>query len=297
MRILLVVATLLLAGCTSGSGEDERLTVGGGPSSESQILQALYAKLLSRAGFQVEAGSRGDRETYLRLLREGTLDVVPEYAATLTEYLNHELNGDRAATASTHDVGQTVAALRELADDRGLGVLDPAEAASQNGFAVSKALADEHDLTTLSDLAALQRPVTLAASAQCARRPLCRPGLERVYGLSFAALLPTGYGSAATKQAVVSGKADLALVGTTDGAVAGFGLVLLADDRGLQPADNLVPVVNERSAGGEKVAAALRPLAGVLTTERLAALNAQVDGGRRDPEDVAQDFLEAADLL
>jgi osmoprotectant transport system substrate-binding protein len=57
--------------------------------------------------------------------------MVPEYAATFTEYLNLAANGPDAEPVATGDVDETVQALRSFAEDRGLTVLEPAQAANQ----------------------------------------------------------------------------------------------------------------------------------------------------------------------
>ena len=57
-------------------------------------------------------------------------------------------------------------AARPLAEAKGVTILEPAEAADQNGFAVTSAFAEENSLTTLSDLAALGQPLVLAARSQ-----------------------------------------------------------------------------------------------------------------------------------
>jgi osmoprotectant transport system substrate-binding protein len=80
-------------------------------------------------------------------------------------------------------------------------------------------------------------------------------------------------------------------VGTTDGTLDQFGLVVLEDDKHLQLADNLVPFVNAKSAGDPAIANALNQLSTVLTTDDLAQLNLQVDGERMEPADVAQAYL------
>ena len=93
-----------------------------------------------------------------------------------------------------------------------------------------------------------------------------------------------------------AGQAQLGLTGTTDGTLDGLGLVLLEDDKKLQAADNLVPVVNTKGAGDPDIAKALNQLADVLTTEDLAKLNLQVDGERQKPAEVARAYLEEQKL-
>jgi osmoprotectant transport system substrate-binding protein len=129
-------------------------------------------------------------------------------------------------------------------------------------------------------------------------RPKCELGLEQVYGIDVTEDLPLGFGSPQNKQAVVDGKAQLGLSGTTDGTLGALGLVVLEDDKQLQNADNLVPVVNaDGPAGSEEVAELLNGLSGTLTTEDLAELNRRVDEDREQAAGVAQDYLSEKGLL
>ncbi|MGH8774275.1 MAG: ABC transporter substrate-binding protein [Jiangellaceae bacterium] len=283
-------------GGDGGSGE---LTVGGASFTEMAIMQEIYRALLEDAGYTVTIQQADTREIYEPALESGEIDVIPEYAATMAEFLNAKSNGPDAPSESpvaTTDAAETIEAMRPLAEEYGLAVLEPAEASSQNGFVVSQEFADANNVATLSDLGALGLPIILAAGEECPERPFCEPGLEATYGLQIE-VLPLGFGTAETKGAVTDGDAQLGLVGTTDGTLEGLGLVLLEDDMGLQLADNLVPVVNAETAGDEEIAVALNVLADVLTTEDLATLNAQVDAERQQAEDVARAYLEEKGLI
>jgi len=285
-----------------GSGEDtatsETITVGGATFTESAIMIEMYAALLEDAGYTVEVKPVENRELYAPELESGSIDVVPEYAATFTEYLNLAANGPDAEPLATGDVDETVQALRPLAQAKGLEVLEPADAANQNAFFVTEQFATEHDLTTLSDLGELGQPIVLAGTQECPERPKCQLGLEQVYGIDISQNLPLGFGSVQNKQAVVEGDAQLGLSGTTDGTLGALGLVVLEDDQQLQNADNLVPVVNaEGPAGTEQVAEVLNGLSETLTTDDLAELNRRVDEQREQAADVAEDYLAEQGLI
>ena len=285
---------------TDGGGASGDLTVGGANFTEMTIMQEMYKALLEDAGFTVDIQQADNREIYEPLLESGEIDLIPEYAATMAEFLNAKKNGPDAPTSApiaTADIDETVQAMTPLAEEYGLVLLAPAEAASQNGFVVSQEFADTNSVATLSELGALGQPIVLAAGEECPDRPFCEPGLESTYGIDISEILPLGFGSPQTKQAVADGTAQLGLVGTTDGTLAGLGLVLLDDDKNLQLADNLIPIANAGSAGDPAIAEALDPLADTLTTEDLAELNAQVDAERQQPADVAQAYLEDNGLL
>ena len=274
------------------------LTIGGAAFTEMLIMQEIYAAVLTDAGYTVEIIPVENRETYAPELESGGLDIVPDYAATFTEYLNVEDNGPEAELIANGAIGETLRAFRALAEPRGLVVLDAADAANQNAFFVTEAFAAENELETLSDLSALGQPLVLAATVECPERPFCEPGLEETYGLDITEVIPLGYGSLETKQAVTTGEAQLGLSGTTDATLAAEGLVVLDDDADLQLADNLTPVVNaETLAEHPDIEELLNAVSGALTTEILADLNQRVDVDRELPADVAAAFLEEAGLV
>jgi len=291
-------------GTGTGTGESpsestsaETVVVGGPNFTEASILQEMYVALLQDAGYETEVVSVDNRELYFDALSSGEIDVVPEYAATFAEFLNVQANGEGAPLIATNDPAATVAAAQPLAQAQGVELLEPAQAADQNAFAVTQTFADENGLTTLSDLAARGQAVALAAPPECAERPFCQPGLEGTYGLSISSLLPLGFSTPETKSAVQNGQAQLGLVATTDGTLDQFRLVILEDDKKLQLADNLVPAVSADVADDQVLTDKLNSLASVLTTEDLAILNGQVDSERLLPADVARNYLLDHDLI
>ncbi|MDT0321463.1 ABC transporter substrate-binding protein [Streptomyces millisiae] len=283
-----------------GGGEQssgDTLTIGGANFTEATIMAELYSRILTDAGYSTEVTTVDSREIYEPELESGGIDIVPEYAATLTEFLNAKVNGADAEPVASSDVEETVTALRELAEPLGLTVLDAGEAADQNAFAVTEEFAAEHDLTTLSDLGESGLPIRLAAGDECAERPFCQPGLEETYGIDITEIDPRGVGTVQAKQAVADGQDDMVLTTTTDATLEDFGLVLLEDDQNLQLADNLLPVLNSETADDEQLTATLDRLTETLTTEDLIELNRQVDAERRTAGDVAAEYLEENGLI
>ncbi|MER5948506.1 ABC transporter substrate-binding protein [Streptomyces sp. NPDC001904] len=307
--VALVLGVLLLAGCGGGPslenqgevtappGDSRHLVIGSAGFTESDLLANMYALLLKNAGYGTEILSVANRELYEPALESGQIDVVPEYAATFADWLNAKTHGADAKPVGSPDLDATMKALRTLAAPRGLTVLDPGRAVDQNAFAVTAAYAKKHDLKTLSDLGASGLGVRLAAGDECVQRPYCEPGLKSVYGIDITGIDPKGVGTTQSKQAVQNGQDQMVLITSTDATLTDFGLVILDDDKHLQNADYIVPVVNRSRAGSDKVATALGALNSVLTTDDLASLNQQVDSWRRLPEDVARTYLEDKGLL
>ncbi|MGW1913370.1 ABC transporter substrate-binding protein [Streptomyces sp. NPDC002076] len=308
-RALTAVTLLTLTACTTGPslenrgqvtaspGDSHHLTIGSAGFTESDLLAQLYAQLLDRAGYKTSLLTVNNRELYEPALESGQIDVVPEYAATFADWLNAKTHGADAEPVGSPDLGRTMTALRRLAAPRGLTVLPPGRAVDQNAFAVRADYARRHGLKTLSDLGAAKLSVRLAAGDECVQRPYCAPGLKKVYGIDVTGVDPKGVGTTQAKRAVQEGRDQMVLTTTTDATLDSFGLVLLADDRHLQNADYVVPVLNRSRAGSAGVAKALGRLNDVLTTQDLADMNQQVDSWRRLPADVARAYLEDKGLL
>ncbi|MBU7598139.1 ABC transporter substrate-binding protein [Streptomyces sp. P38-E01] len=301
-----VALVVVLGGCAgqsleeSGGGGEGSLVVGSAGFSESEIMAQLYAQLLSDAGYSTRVQRLANRELYEPALEKGEIDVVPEYAATLAEFLNAKVNGAEAAEkkpVASADPDATVKALAKLAEPRGISVLAAGDAVNQNAFAVTEDFAKKHGLKTLTDVGEKGLKIKLAAGDECAERPFCQPGLESRYDIDVTRLDPKGVGSVQAKQSVQNGNNNMVLTTTTDASMEEFDLVLLEDDKDLQNADNVLPVVNTKDAGDRRITDTLDKLTRVLTTEDLIELNRKVDSERQKPDDVAEEYLKSKGLV
>jgi osmoprotectant transport system substrate-binding protein len=100
-------------------------------------------------------------------------------------------------------------------------------------------------------------------------------------------------GGRRTRAALTEGQVDVALLFTTDGHLATGDFVLLADDRALQPAENVVPVVRREVVEryGARLVDRLDQVSAALSTDELAALNRRVDIDGEEPADAAAGWL------
>jgi osmoprotectant transport system substrate-binding protein len=282
----------------TGGGDKGTVVVGGQDFTESQVLAAIYQKVLENEGFTVQTKLVTTRDVYLPELSSGGVDIVPDYLAGITDYLNTEKNGPDAPLVSSNDVDKTLEALKPLAEAKGISILPPSDATDQNAFFVTQDFADQNSLTTLSDLAALGDPIKPGAPPDCEGRADCEGGLTKVYGLKITEIVPLDFASAQVKDAVKKGDVTMGETGTTDGTLAADGLVLLEDDKGIQPAQNLTPAVNaDFLKANPDLEDIFNQLSAALTTDDLAQMNLKVDAERQKPEDVAQQFLQDKGLL
>ncbi len=202
---------------TSGSGS---VVIGAANFSESATLAELYALALTDAGYEPEVRTIGNRETYEPALETGEIEVVPEYVGTLAEFLNVKVNGDGADPVASPDLEESTDHLRDLGAEVGLEFGQPAEAANQNAYAVTQEFADEHGVSTLSELADTCGELSLGGPPECPDRAFCQPGLEETYGLTFSEFVSLDAGGPLTKDALTSGQIALGMVFTTDAALA-----------------------------------------------------------------------------
>jgi osmoprotectant transport system substrate-binding protein len=141
--------------------------------------------------------------------------------------------------------------------------------------------------------------MVLGGAPECPTRPYCLPGLEKTYGLKFKSFKPLDSGGPLTAAAIKRGTVQVGELFTTSGVIAANGWVLLQDDKNLQPADNVTPVLNNTitAAYGKPLTDLVNSVSAKITTEGLTSLNKQTDIDQKDPNDVAQGWLKDNNLI
>lgn len=294
---------LVVSACSPGGGGESSPTAdGGSPAAdlptitvgsagfwESAVVAEIYAQALEDAGFTVERELElGARDVTHPALVDGQIDLMPEYVGG---YLAVTYEGE-----PTPDLAESLEALRTELEADGLVALEPTPGTDADGFAVRQETADELGLTTMSDLAGVADQLTWGVAQECAENPNCGPGLERVYGIDFASLdvQTLAACSPAIAEALNASNIDVAQVCTTQPEIAAFNLVLLEDDQGLAPAQNIVPVVRQElmDEAGDAISSTLNPISELLTTEELTNLGNAVVINGESYEDAAAQWLE-----
>jgi osmoprotectant transport system substrate-binding protein len=284
------------------SESDSASTTAGGPLTlagqsfpEAALVASMYEQLLDNAGYDVTTKLVDARAGYMADF-PGGVDVVPEYVGGIVNELNGRANGENATPFDAGDGQELADQGKELLDAAGITLLDISEATDTNAFMVTKDYSESNGVTKLSDLEG--KSVKLAAAPDCEGRLDCEGGLTDQYGIDVTEVLPLGYASDQTYQSVITGEAELGETSTTDGTLESQGLVVLEDDKHIQPAQNLVPAVSsEFLSAHPDIADVLNPLMAALTTENLTELNSKIAVDRQKPEDVAKQFLTDNGLL
>jgi len=309
LRALARVACLALAvacaACTTAGNGARRaavdgpygghaaITVGSFDFPESVLLAYLYADLLAGKGYPVRVlPGLGTRELVEPALMAGLVQLVPEYTGSALEFAS------LGRVHATADAAATATALARSMAGRGLVTGRPAAAQDGNAIVVTAATAAHYHLRTISDLAKVARRLMFGGPPECPERLYCLLGLRRTYGLRFREFVPLDAGGPLTRQALTAGDISVALLFTTDPAIRARHLVVLADNRGLQPAENIVPVLRRATAHrfGPGLLAALNALSARLSAAALVGLDAQVGLDGLAPRVVAERWVHAQGL-
>ena len=295
-----------LAACTSSGGhlssaagkpagrDGAVITVGSFDFPESVLLAQIYGQALAANDFPVRLlPNLGPRELVDPALMNGLLQLVPEYAGSALQFTS------LGRLSATSDAAAANRALARSVAGRGLVAARPAPAQDANAIVVTAATAARYRLRSIADLARVAPRLVFGGPPECPERAYCLPGLQRAYGVRFKAFVPLDAGGPLTLQALEAGSIDVALLFTTDPAIPARHLVILADDRGLQPAENITPLVRRDVIVryGPRLVALLNTISALLETGTLRALDAQVELDGHGPRSVARSWLRAHQLI
>ena len=287
---------LIVSACTPGEGGSPSseasqaanlpdISIGSAGFPEAAVVAEIYAQALEAQGFTVDRNLElGERDAVRAAIDGGDINLYPDYLGGLAGFLE---------LVPTSDADATQADIATALEPLGQTILDFSPGTDADGFAVRQETADELSLATMSDLAGATDLVWGLAPG-CPDNPLCGPGLNDVYGIDITTLETESLApcSAEMAEALNSAAIDVAQVCTTQAEIASFNFVLLEDDQGLAPAQNLAPVLTQElaDAGGESLATTLNAVNELLTTEELTNLNLLI-ADQQSFEDIADQWL------
>jgi len=286
----------------SATAANAQVVVSSKIDTEGGLLGNVISQVLQANGIAVtERIQLGGTPVVRQAITAGEIDIYPEYtgnAAFFFEKADDPLWNDAAAAyeeAKTLDY-----------DANKIVWLNPAPANNTWAVAVRKDIADANALTTFSELGAYIAgggEFKLAASAEFVSSPAALPKFQEVYGFTLRAdqlVTLSGGDTAATIAAAAqqTNGVNAAMVYGTDGGIAPSGLVVMADDQGVQPVYEPAPIIREAVLqANPQIEDLLKPVFEQLDLATLQELNGRIQVGGEAAKDVAVEWLTANGFL
>ncbi|WP_163849357.1 ABC transporter substrate-binding protein [Pseudooceanicola aestuarii] len=289
-----------LALALAGSAQAD-ITVSSKIDTEGGLLGNIIALALEDAGLPVERRLQlGGTQVVREAILAGQIDIYPEYTGNAAFFFNE------ADSDVWKDAAKAHARAAELDSDNAITWLDSAPANNTWAIALTGPVASENGLTTMSEFGtwvAGGGEVKLAASTEFVSSPAVLPAMQETYGFSLSqdqTVILSGGDTAATIQAAARGTSGVnaAMVYGTDGGVGATGLVVMADDKGVQPVYEPAPIIRDAVlAEYPAIPEILNPIMAGLDMATLQKLNGRIQVGGEPAESVARDYLTQAGIL
>ena len=261
-----------------------------GPANfeEQAIVSNIWADVLKKGGYQVTVEpTLGARAIVVPAIEKGQINLEPDYAASLLAFLH---NG--AVLPAADNITTAIPADQKALASYGVTVLPASKALDTNIFAVTKATATKDHLTTISSLKPYASKLTLGAAPECPSNAGCELGLEKVYGLKFAGFKSLDDSGPLSVAALKNGEVQVVELYSSNGQVTSNNFVALTDNKHLEGADYIVPVIR-KSVDTPGVAKILNSIDAKLTTAAISKLNLDVTAQQEQPAAVAQAWVNS----
>jgi osmoprotectant transport system substrate-binding protein len=284
--LIAVVAAPAAAFASVNAASKPTIIIGSTNFEEQAIVSNIWADVLQTAGYTVTVEpALGTRAIVVPAIEKGDINLEPDYAASLLDFLH---NG--ATPAAGDNIATAIPADQKALASFAVTVLPASKALDTNVFAVTKATAKKDHLTTISSLKPYASKMTLGGPTECPTNAGCELGLKKVYGLKFAGFKGLDEAGPLSVAALKNGEVQVVELFSSDGNVVSNNFVALTDNKHLEGADYIVPVIR-KSVDTPGVAKILNTIDAKLTTTAISKLNLDVTAKQEQPAAVAQAWV------
>lgn len=287
---LLLIGILLLLTITACSSKKETtIKVGGKNFTEQYIMAQMLSILIEEnTDLKTEIKDNLSANVAFEAIKSEEMDMYMEYIGSALSNMHMELEGSTEY--------QFNAVKEVFAEEFNIKWFDPLGFTNSYAMVVTKETAEKYNLKNITDMAEIANELTLGCTYIFTEREDGAPGLTEHYDFTFKDI--KGMDAALMYQALVQGSVDVISGFTTEGRIPAFDLVVLDDDKQFfPPYDASIIVRNEILAEHPELEEIISRLTNRIDQTKMAELNAKVDLDKRDPEDVAREFLEKEGLI
>lgn len=297
-RVAGAALALMLAAGTANA----QVVVSSKIDTEGGLLGNVISQVLQANGVPVtEKIQLGATSVVREAIAAGQIDIYPEYTGNAAFFFN------KADDPLWKDAAKAYAEAAKLDLEANKIVwLAPAPANNTWAVAIRKDVADANTIVTFSDFGAYVAgggTIKLAASAEFVSSPAALPQFQTVYGFTLKPeqLVTLSGGDTAATIAAAAQQTDgvnAAMVYGTDGAIAPSGLVVLTDDKGVQPVYEPAPIIRQAVLDQyPQIRDLLAPVFAKLDLVTLQELNGRIQVGGESAQAVAIEWLKANSFL
>lgn len=289
--IFLIIIILLTnaAGCTGSNEENLEIRVGGKNFTEQYIMAEMFSILIEEnTDLNTTLQTNLASTVLFEAIKADEVDLYLEYTGTGLINLGMEPLTD---PDEVYEIVKT-----EYDKQFNIKWMEPYGFNNTYAMMVTRETANKYGLETVSDLAEVAHEMTLGGSYVFTERADGYPGLSKHYDFEFDVVI--GLDPSLMYQALIEGSVDVISGFATDGRIVAFDLVSLIDDKQFfPPYDATVIVRGEVLEKHPELEEILNRLANRIDDNKMAELNAAVDLDKREPADVAREFLEKEGLI
>jgi osmoprotectant transport system substrate-binding protein len=270
------------AGSGSAPAKVDSLTVGSANFAESQLLAEIYAQALEAKGIKVNRKLNiGARELYMAAIKDGSVDLLPEYTGATLVYFKKDAPENEAEAVYKAIPGVL---------PKGLEVLDKSAAADEDAIVVTKATADKYSLKSIADLKAVSKNMVAGGGPEFKTRTAGVAGMKDKYGVEFKEFKTLDAGGPLSLKALKDGTIQVTQFFTTQSAIKDNNLVVLDDPEHIHLPNNIVPLIRTDHKSPD-IATTLNAVQAKLTTSDLTDLVERIEVGKESADVVAKDWL------
>lgn len=289
--IFLIIIMLLTtaAGCTGSNEKNLEIRVGGKNFTEQYIMAEMFSILIEEnTDLNTTLQTNLASTVLFEAIKADEVDLYLEYTGTGLINLGMEPLTD---PDEVYEIVKT-----EYDKQFNIKWMEPYGFNNTYAMMVTRETANKYGLETVSDLAEVAHEMTLGGSYVFTERADGYPGLSKHYDFEFDVVI--GLDPSLMYQALIEGSVDVISGFATDGRIVAFDLVSLIDDKQFfPPYDATVIVRGEVLEKHPELEEILNRLANRIDDNKMAELNAAVDLDKREPADVAREFLEKEGLI
>ncbi|MGM5473997.1 ABC transporter permease/substrate-binding protein [Bacillus pumilus] len=292
VTVFAVIAGAIVAGPSLFQQEKKEITIGGKLGSEPEILISMY-KLLIEQDTDIQVNLKpglGKTSFVFQALRSGDIDIYPEFTGTvISEFLKQ--------TAKSTDKEKVYEqARRGLESSFQLRLLEPMAYNNTYALAVPQSLADQYDVSNISDLGKIKNRIKAGFTLEFSDRQDGYRGIQKTYQFSFDDVVTME--PKLRYRAIQKGDINLVDAYSTDSELRQYKLKVLNDDQHVFPPYQGAPLLRQETLTEyPEIETSLNKLGGQITDDEMREMNYEVNVQGKDAFQVAKAYLKKKKLL